>query len=190
MAIPRKPMIRARAAGVGATLAMLAATLYVSGLLRPTSNRNWGHDTWSQAISGTWFPGDTEDSEVRTGSGLGASTYTREDSREGATSSGFSSLDDIVLILNYNHPTDAFKSLGFWLRVYRRIFMDVVIVSTEAIPELGIESVRPHLLHVSSLSQDTSKALALARPRLPSRAQYSSLPKSCSSKARQGLDAD
>ncbi|CAI7871677.1 unnamed protein product, partial [Closterium sp. NIES-54] len=44
----------------------------------------------------------------------------------------------VVLVLHFSRPVRAWQTLEFWRHVYGRVFDDLVTVSTEAIPELGV----------------------------------------------------
>lgn len=48
-------------------------------------------------------------------------------------------LHDVVLIMNFNWGWIARKSLAFWKRVYGPMFDNIVFVSKDIIPEIGLE---------------------------------------------------
>ncbi|CAI5502002.1 unnamed protein product [Closterium sp. Naga37s-1] len=49
----------------------------------------------------------------------------------------------VVLVLHFSRPIRAWQTLEFWRHVYGRVFDDLVAVSTEAIPELGVIAATP-----------------------------------------------
>ncbi|CAI5473197.1 unnamed protein product [Closterium sp. Yama58-4] len=49
----------------------------------------------------------------------------------------------VVLVLHFSRPVRAWQTLEFWRHVYGRVFDDMVTVSTEAIPELGVIAATP-----------------------------------------------
>ncbi|CAI5948779.1 unnamed protein product, partial [Closterium sp. NIES-64] len=49
----------------------------------------------------------------------------------------------VVLVLHFSRPVRAWQTLEFWRHVYGRVFDNMVTVSTEAIPELGVIAATP-----------------------------------------------
>jgi len=60
-------------------------------------------------------------------------------------------LQNVVLIMNFNWGWIARKSIDFWRRVYGPIFDNIVFVSKDALPDIGLEgmlSLTPAILHL------------------------------------------
>lgn len=53
-------------------------------------------------------------------------------------------LHNVVLIMNFNWGWIAEKSMDFWKRVYGPIFDNIVFVSKDVLPEIGLEGKRSH----------------------------------------------
>ncbi|CAI5951861.1 unnamed protein product [Closterium sp. NIES-64] len=82
---------------------------------------------------------DDEDDDEAGGGGL--SSRRKEGARKLQQWREF--FGGVVLVLHFSRPVRAWQTLEFWRHVYGRVFDNMVTVSTEAIPELGVIAATP-----------------------------------------------